>query len=438
MLNNNKNSAAVPSREQLLASLSSANRIAWIWLLVQAAILVAVIPMIDWRELADQPIVSIVLIGVVVGPTFTSAVMFWAGQKKEIGDLKEQTRFGPYDKHKLRRLFDETVEKLGLPRKRIPVYITADKCLNASAVNVGLLSFWSALNGIYLNRQLLHRLEPEEVQDIMGHELGHYYKHYLVTMRADSLTILVGALVGMWVAQQLDLFNSFGIIASLVIGGAFGKLSGLLWAQHGPTVEYLCDDLGAQVNGVHWSISGLMKLGADGEMQSEIYQQAILSRKHGSVSPREIVESIEKATPYGDIDPEELSRQVDRMVKSTASDNRGVSVGGFLDYLWNSEKNADIDEQIEDQAKTLAAMASVPRIDWESTLPNPNRLYFDMESAQRLVELIEREPDKVLFRLPTETGAVADVHPPLRDRVLYLWKNRAAIEQAAKDARRGA
>ncbi|GAB5403514.1 MAG: hypothetical protein Aurels2KO_17450 [Aureliella sp.] len=389
---------------------------------------------IDWGQVFEQPIVSVVAAGLVVGPTALAITMLWAQKKREIGDLKEQTRFGQFDKHNLRKLFDDTVKKLGLPRGRVPVYITADKSLNAMAVRLGILGFVRSLNGIYLNRQLLHRLEPEEVQDIMGHELGHYYRHYLVSMRLEGLNLVVGGMLGLFVTQWMGFTDGFSIIAAMVVGSVFGKVSSLLWAQYGPTIEYLCDDLGAQVHGVHWSISGLLKLGVDSETQVQIYREAILSRKAGQLSPREVVESIERATPYGDVSREELEKRVQAAMKEQASKPNELSVMGFLDYMWNSEKNQDIDEQLEEQAKTYAALEALPRLDWESTLSDPGVVHYDEYSLHRLIEKIEAEPEKALFRLPQEVGVVADVHPPLKDRILYLWHNRREIDAAARMA----
>lgn len=37
-------------------------------------------------------------------------------------------------------------------------------------------------------------------------------------------------------------------------------------------IEYLCDDFGAQMHGIHVFINGLLKLGADSEIQAAIQQ----------------------------------------------------------------------------------------------------------------------------------------------------------------------
>ncbi|MCA9127152.1 MAG: M48 family metalloprotease [Planctomycetales bacterium] len=426
----------IPSRDDLFHQLEIANRNAKIWVAVQALAVIVVVLFIDWPAAMAAPILTTVAIGMMVGPTATELARLWAQNKREIGDLKEDTRFGVFDKHRLRMLYRDTVQRLGLPDQRLPVYITADKSLNASALRLGLGAFFKSLNGIYLNRQVLHRLTPEEVQDIMGHELGHYYRYYLVSDRFRSLNMVLGALLGLLVAQWTGMESIFSVVISFALATGFWTLSGMLWSKHGQTIEYLCDDLGAQVHGVHVSINGLLKLGVDAETMLEIRHQTLLSKQKGNLSPRAVVEAVEAAIPYGSSSREELEKAVTRSLAKTAEKENRLSIAGFLDYAWNSENHADIDEQLEEQAKKMQVLQSVPRIDWESLLQNRNEICFYDHDLPRLIELIQTRPEAALFRLPQEIGAVEDVHPPLKNRILYLWHNRDEIQRAARSAYR--
>lgn len=423
----------VPSRGALLDQLRRANQIAWVWVGFQLLTVAGIGFLIDWTVVLKQPMLTTLAIGMMIGSEAMPLARLWAQQKREIGDLKEDTRYGAFDKHNLRTLYRETVRKLGLPDRRIPIYITPDKSLNASAVRLGLPSLFKSFNGIYLNRQVLHRLEPEEVQDIMGHELGHFYRHYLVSSRFTMLTFVVGAMLGILLAQWTGMTNLFGIIISCALGAGFWNVSRKLWARYGRTIEYLCDDFGAQVAGVPTSINGLLKLGADGEMQMEVQYRAILSQKDGRLSAREVVEAVEKAIPYGGTSRESLEKAVEREMALRQSKESRLSVVGFLDYAWNNDTHEAVDEQLHEQAKAMQLLQSVPRLNWESLLANPAEVHFREHELPRLIEVIEANPDQALFRLPQELGAVADVHPPLRDRILYLWHNRDAIEREARE-----
>src|SRR5690606_3345843 len=61
------------------------------------------------RRLASsrvRPVISVVVVLAVVGPFTLGVLRHLAAARKEIGDLKETTRYGEFDKHSLRALVD--------------------------------------------------------------------------------------------------------------------------------------------------------------------------------------------------------------------------------------------------------------------------------------------------------------------------------------------
>ncbi len=420
------NSDTIPVRAQLIEQIQRANRVAGPWVVIQLFALIALALGIDWSQIAEEPLFSIIAVLVILGPHGMAVLRQYALNKKEIGDLKEHTRFGEFDKHRLRSLMDDTLDRLRLPPPGPPVYITADKSLNASAVHLGLGGFFRSLNGVYLNRQLLHRLTPAEVQDIIGHELGHFYRYYLLNQRFRAITLMVGAMGGLLVTQWIGMSNALSMVALSLCGSACWMVSGWLDIRHDMAIEYLCDDFGAQVHGVHVSINGLLKLGADSEMQAAIQQQELLSRRHGNLNARDVIEAIEAAIPYGHTSKETLERAVEESLKRRSQDRRNLSVKGFLEYAWQR----DDETEVEEAAKKLQRLQAIPRLDWETQFERPRQFELDEHRIEQLVNLIEAHPDKVLFRLPDEVGETDGVHPPLRSRILYLWKNRREIDAA--------
>ncbi len=429
------NSFQVPRREDLLRQIASANRWGNVVALVELLAVVALAMFIDWRLAFQEPWVTVVAIGAVVGPFAMNTLRFVVAKKKRIEDLQEKTRFGEFDKHRLRALFQDTLNRLRLPDDRLPVFVVADKSMNAMMMHVGMGSLLKSINGIYLHRQSLHKLNSEEVQDLMGHELGHYYRHYLVSDRYRLLTLPLGGLIGLFIAQSLGMDGIFSIVALVASSHAFWWLTALPQRRHMVSIEYLCDDLGAQVHGITTSVAGLMKLGAEAEVLTAVQQQAVFSAQRGNLNAHEVVEAINEAIPYGHATKEELHQAVEKRIQQKSAE--GTSLSGFLRYMWQSDLDAEASEEFDREMRKLKVLSQIPRLPWESLLRDPKEIRFDEHSLSRLVEMIEANPHAVLFHTAEALGQSDGMHPPLVMRILYLWHNRREIQQAAGSHRIG-
>jgi Zn-dependent protease with chaperone function len=418
---------SVPKRQDLIDRLQRANKNAWP--LVFALILGIAIfsAMIDWDRALNEPLLSFIALAVAAGPFARDILMFAVAKRKRVEDLKEQTRFGQYDKYLLQSLYKDTLKRLKLPDLGVPLFIVADRSMNAAAMHLGFGSFFKSINGIYLHRQVLHKLNPQEVQDIVGHELGHYFKYYLVVDRFRILTIVLATLATLWVVQVNRLDGMLAYIVISLVPGMVWWISGLPYAYNATAIEYLCDDFGAQVNGIIPSVNGLMKIGAEAELQTIVIQQATMSKAAGNLNASELIETIFNSIPYGNATREEIETKVNAEIKKRA-ENRVVTLFGFLNFLLNGEQEAATDEMLEEQVKAIQRLQSKPRLDWEALLIDASNIDFDEESLPMLIAMIDRDPTYPLFRIPEsqEDG----VHPPIKSRILYLWHNRAEIEKA--------
>lgn len=422
--------SAVPDRAALLRQLEAANHFVWLSVPGQLAAVGYLVAIIDWHRVEANPLLPTIALAFMVGPIVLGILQSWAQKKKEIGDLREDTHFGQYDKYRLQTLFQDTLQRLNLPDEKLSVYITADKFLNAGALHLGFGGFFKSLNGVYLNRQILHKLDPEEVQDIMGHELGHYYKHYLLGDRFRAVTTALGAFLGIYVSQVVGMGSFISMIALCGCATIFWSVSSLQRARHGQTIEFLCDDLGAQVHGVEASINGLMKLGADSEFQQAVLQQAMQSRHYEGLSPAQIMQAVHTAVPYGHVSRDELDKAVEQSLKKQAKQSQQASLSGFVKYLWNSDLEEEAKEEFDAELRKIAQIRSTPRLKWESLLDDPERLHLNEPQIGQLVEMIKDQPSHLLFHIPDEAGSMDGVHPPLKLRILYLWHNRDEIEAA--------
>jgi Zn-dependent protease with chaperone function len=428
---------AVPDRDALLRQLAAANRFVWLSVPGQIVAGGCLVSLIDWHLVEANPLLPTIALAFMVGPIVLGIMQSWAQKKKEIGDLREDTHFGQYDKYRLQTLFQDTLQRLDLPDEKLPVYITADKFLNAGALHLGFGGFFKSLNGVYLNRQVLHKLEPAEVQDIMGHELGHYYKHYLLGDRFRAITTALGAFLGIYVSQFVGISSFISMIALSVCATVFWSVSNFQRSRHGQTIEYLCDDLGAQVHGVEASINGLMKLGADAELQQAVLQQAMQSRHYEELSPEEIMQAVQAAVPYGHVSRDALEKAVEQSLKKQAKQSRQASLSGFAKHLWNSDLEEESKDEFDAALRNFARIRSAPRLNWESLLNDPERLHLGEPQIEQLVDMIESQPSHLLFHIPDEAGSLDGVHPPLKLRILYLWNNRDKIEAARLERNSG-
>ncbi|MCA9190328.1 MAG: M48 family metalloprotease [Planctomycetales bacterium] len=422
------NGKPIPKLQELVDDLATTNRIGFLWLVLQVVCMAVVGYMIDWPAVLLAPLTSSVAIGLVVGQPIISILRLWTQNKKEIGALKETTRFGQYDKHRLLSIFQETVRRLGIPKPHPRVFITPDKTLNASSVRLGLLGLVRSLNGIYLNRQVLHRLTPDELQDLMGHELGHYSKYYLLNSRLMILSLTLGAMLGLLIGQWTGMSSFLSLILSAACASLLGKIDGSLWVSVGPKIEYLCDSYGSQASSVLTSINGLLKIGLEAEMQQQIQKHAILEARRGELSSQSVLQAVQQAIPFGSVSREELLKSVEREIAKRADRSKNVSLTGFLDYAWNSGTHAALDEELEAELQKLEILETLPRLAWEELLPSGTDSLFDEYTVGNLIELIMAQPNAPLFRLLTEIGLQYDYHPPFRDRILFLWYNRRDIE----------
>ncbi|MGC3969686.1 MAG: hypothetical protein QM775_20850 [Pirellulales bacterium] len=105
-----------------------------------------------------------------------------------------------------------------------------------------------------------------------------------------------------------------------------------------------------------------------------------------------------------------------------------MTLTGFIKYVWLSEDS----ESVDDLTKQLRKAQKVPRLPWERLIEGRTEISLNERDVESLVAMMEAFPDQALFRLPEESGETDGVHPPLRQRILYLWKNRREIEAAAR------
>lgn len=170
------------------------------------------------------------------------------------------------------------------------------------------------------------------------------------------------------------------------------------------------------------SVTGLLKLGADAELQYAIHEHFLLSDKMAAGLPSaEIIRSIEASLSYGQPTREQLEGAIELEIKKQTAKHNQIGLAGFLDYAWNGDE--DKEESLQKMREISKVLDSRPRLRWEEVLDNPYRIELDHFGIEKLVALIESNPQAQLFRFPEPEFST---HPPLKRRILFLWRNRDA------------
>jgi hypothetical protein len=158
--------------------------------------------------------------------------------------------------------------------------------------------------------------------------------------------------------------------------------------------------------------------------------QAAGHRHAEGLSAKQLAESIEKAIPYGHATTEEMQGMLERQLQESRRKQSEVSVGGFLRYMWQSDLDREATEEYRSNMEKFSKLQDLPRLDWERAIGVGGVIECTEEQIEKLVELMERYPEKPLFRTPDAMEPVVS-HPPMELRILYLWHNRDAIARAA-------
>ena len=102
------------------------------------------------------------------------------------------------------------------------------------------------------------------------------------------------------------------------------------------------------------------------------------------------------------------------------------SFAGFFKYLFKSD---DTDhEALEGQIALMHAMRAVAKV----PVSLSEVLHHPHATLQGCVHAIENHPDHVLLHVEDELDDRHSTHPNVSRRLLYLWRNREAIQSASR------
>ncbi len=414
---------ATPERANIRGALSAKNKLLQPLFVVWPLLTVVAVTATNWAALASLLPFAAIAVLISGWPLYVAAFQASFRKVRWLDELSPDRRIGDYSRTDLLTLVQGVHQRLGVATET-PTAITPDKDLNASAMILGLAGFFPKLNAIYVHRPMLHVLAPGELASVVGHELGHYHRYKVDFCRATPLHLMLLGVVAVLAVSHLGP-SVFGFGAAAGFAWIHNAFLGAMAAPHHRPIEYLCDEAGAEAAGVVPAINCELKMGLQAEAELQLQHDLLKAGKDIPVA--RLLALYQEAIPFARVDADEMKRRVDAALKQEKAARRGLSLRGFFDHLREGEGDGEVREQLGDLLPKGALL------EWDREALKRNG-HLDADQISALVSAMERDPNGLLFRLPTE---VLDpryfTHPPHSRRVLYLWRNRAAIAATSAD-----
>jgi Zn-dependent protease with chaperone function len=405
-----------PDRAALLRGRRHATWWTLAWLGVEMLVACGCLAWVAARGGPGGPLEAGLLVAVAVGGLVDWLPAAWAANRKLLGAIRADARFGPHTRDSLVACVDRVAARMGIAVV-CPVYLVRDKDINAEAVPASLLPGCGSLAAVQLNRAILHLLDEREVEYVVGHELAHVFAHPPLAPRCLLVHAVFAASLTLAIADVLS-GSELRFGAPLLALWPARRLAYATPMTDVRAVEFLCDDAAAAVVGVDVTARTQLKLAAEQEVRAALMDRVLEARLAGSDVPLPaLLAAYEEALPFGSVHGTEAEASLRAGIERLGR-RSGPSLAGLWRHLFASD---DVDEGAVAEAVAVgAAVRSVARVS-----VRPEDVLAGRATIAACVAAIESEPTRLLVQLPDEIDDRAASHPNWSRRLLFLWRSRS-------------
>jgi len=198
-------------------------------------------------------------------------------------------KFAPLDNAELRSRIESLLSRCGFQSEGIFVMDGSRRSGHGNAYFTGL----GRHKRIVFFDTLIHALEPDEIEAVLAHELGHFKRKHVQKRLTGMLLMSLGglALLG-WLAEQPAFYQGLGaaepsthmaLLLFMLAAPVFSLFLQPLLSKLSRKHEFEADDYAAEQTGAHHLVSALVKLYRDNA--STLTPDPLYSAFHDSHPP---------------------------------------------------------------------------------------------------------------------------------------------------------
>lgn len=347
-------------------------------------------------------------------------IVFFKRKKQRLDKIREK-KIGNYTIDEIQAIVKSIISRF--QDKEVPkIYIVDEPMSGPYVIDTYLFNFVGPLNAIYLPKQDLIFLKPDELKAIIAHELGHFYRYMYPVQRFTYPFYLLVSLLPFILLPFVHRLVFAVILIAVNIG--FNPILFRLFNHKSKSLEYLCDLFAAKLCGKLNTINALLVSSKYSELIELLEKKILLEIKaNDSLSIASFDQIFDKLIRIVPFQPDSIE-DVDHILTHTLAKFDYKSFKVDL-----TEKEIMREEGIITKLLGQTELAIHRKIlDWEKfDFVERNYRIEPQEYDYLIKSLIESEDFLVDSITDDESDEITSTHPSLRHRILFLDKNIEAL-----------